>query len=167
MAARYFTDDPERGDASLWQDGVIYGDQHESLFEVGDDVRAAMGAVAGNERKSALAGEIGLAGARAARMWDERADQVGAQQAVAEASQLYRAQPKASGKAPREPQFRNDHEHLMDAARRAYATATEKAQTRADMPATMRELNAIEQRHGNLDVIERRKAWHQQLIADP
>jgi hypothetical protein len=141
----------------------------ESMGDVQDDVRSAMDRVSAKEARQRVGDELGLQGVRAVRQWDDRAAAVGPSQAAAEAAHLYQrqpVQPKPQGNGHRD-EPRNDYEHLMQSARRAVEQSKAREERRAERPAIEQELATIEQRHGGLEVIDRRKAWHESMAVNP
>jgi hypothetical protein len=125
-----------------------------------DDVRSAMREVAAGEHKHRIASELGNDGVSKMAMWDERISQVGAN-AAAEAASLYASSPRLPAKEE-EPEGPDQH---INAARSAYRSAQAKAE--ANIPQALLGLDRMEQRHGNLGVVDKFRRWDSQLRENP
>jgi hypothetical protein len=126
-----------------------------------DDVRAAFHAVKERGNRERIASEIGRDGAAAIRRWDDLAETVGPQQAAMQVAQLYQQQPRTA-----RPELALDEKDPYYETRLAVRKVREQERVRSELAQTMEHLDAIETRHGNLGVIERRKALHEQFVAD-
>jgi hypothetical protein len=127
-----------------------------------DDVRAAFHAAKDRGNRERIASEIGRDGAAAIRRWDDLAETVGPQQAALQAAELYRQQPRTT-----RPEPALDEKDPYYETRLAVRKVREQERVRSELPQTLEHLDAIEARHGSLDVVERRKALHEQFVADP
>jgi hypothetical protein len=141
----------------------------ESMGDVCDDVQAALDQVAVKETKERIASDIGLRGVTAIRSWQDHAIAVGPHQAVGDFAQAAARQPKpvqSRDEPRREQSFKSDWHHLDHSVRDAMKQAAEKQRVRDEMPAARRELDELERR-GSLGEIQKYRAWHDQLAADP
>jgi hypothetical protein len=110
--------------------------------------------VAANENKQRIASELGADGVAVMEGWDRRIEEIGPNAAI-EAARLYQAAPRLP---VAEEETRNEGDHEAS-ARAAYRQVAEKERREANMPAALVGLDRLEQRHGNLGVVDKFKRW--------